>query len=133
MTGTLRIALLAVLCSAARACQQAGDDAATASPAAAGDTQPASGTTAGGDGSAAAGNAATITMRYACEPDTQVTVFSDDSARVALPDGQDVTMRRIAGSEPPTFTGGSLYFAIGETAAHLSQGDETNELACSPA
>jgi hypothetical protein len=42
-------------------------------------------------------------------------------------------MRRIAGSEPPTFTGGSLYFAIGETAAHLSQGDETNELACSPA
>lgn len=89
--------------------------------------------TADGGASASAGSDATITMRYACEPDTRVTVFSDDSARVALPDGQDVTMRRIAGSEPPTFTGGSLYFAIGETDAHLSQGDETNELACSPA
>lgn len=89
--------------------------------------------TSDGGTSASVGSDATITMRYSCEPDTQVTVFSDDSARVALPDGQDVTMRRIAGSEPPTFTGGSLYFTIGETAAHLSQGDETNELACSPA
>ena len=85
------------------------------------------------DATGASAGDATITMRYDCEPDTRVTVFSDDSAHVALPDGQYVTMRRIAGSEPPTFTGGSLYFAIGETDAHLSQGDETNELACNPA
>lgn len=84
----------------------------------------------GGPGAAAGTAAAAITMRYACEPDTRVTVFSDDTARVALPDGQNVTMRRIAGSEPPTFTGGSLYFTVGEADARLSQGDQANELFC---
>ena len=88
------------------------------------------------DAGASAGNDdgdATVTMRYACEPGTEVTVFADDSARVALPDGQQVTLSRIAGSAPPVFTGGSLYFSVGETGAFLSQGDETNELACSQA
>jgi hypothetical protein len=30
------------------------------------------------------------------------------------------------------FTGSDLYFAIGDSGAHLSQGDETNELTCQP-
>lgn len=82
---------------------------------------------------AAGGSEAEVTMRYACEPDTGVTVFADDSALVALPDGQEVPLWRIAGSTPAVFTGGSLYFSIGESGAFLSQGDRTNELACSPA
>ena len=83
-------------------------------------------------GAAGTGDAA-ITMRYACEPDTDVVVFADDSASVALPDGQQVTLSRVAGSAPPVFTGGSLYFSVGDSNAHLSQGDQTNELACKPA
>lgn len=82
---------------------------------------------------AASGSDAAITMRYACEPDTDVVVFADDSASVALPDGQQVTLSRVAGSAPPVFTGGSLYFSVGDDNAHLSQGDQTNELVCEPA
>lgn len=83
--------------------------------------------TSDGDGDA------TVTMRYACEPGTEVTVFADDSARVALPNGQEVTLSRVTGSAPPVFTGDSLYFSVGDSGAHLSQGDQTNELACTQA
>lgn len=76
---------------------------------------------------------AAITMRYSCDPDTEVTVFADDSARVALPDGQEVRLSRVTGSAPPVFTGDTLFFSIGDTGARLSQGDEANELTCAPA
>src|SRR5690606_13134289 len=79
------------------------------------------------------GAAAAVAMRYACEPDTEVVVFEDGRARVALPDGQEVDLSRVTGSSPPVYTGGTLFFTVGDNAAHLSQGDRTNELACSPA
>lgn len=79
------------------------------------------------------GAAAAVAMRYACEPDTEVVVFEDGRARVALPDGQEVDLSRVTGSSPPVYTGGTLFFTVGDDAAHLSQGDRTNELACSPA
>jgi len=77
--------------------------------------------------------AAAVSMRYACDPDTEVVVFDDGRARVALPDGQEVELSRVTGSSPPVYTGGTLFFTAGDAAAHLSQGDRTNELACSPA
>jgi membrane-bound inhibitor of C-type lysozyme len=95
--------------------------------------KPAQTCTADASQAGAGGSDAAITMRYACESDTQVTVFADDSASVALPDGQQVTLSRVAGSAPPVFTGGSLFFSIGDDKAHLSQGDQANELSCEPA
>ena len=70
-----------------------------------------------------------VTMRYACDGDTKVEILGD-SARAELPDGGVVNLTKVAGSMPPTFAGGSLYFAIGSSDAHLSQEDGTNELAC---
>jgi len=95
--------------------------------------KPAQTCTSDGGTASASGSDAAITMRYACEPDTRVTIFADDSASVALPDGQRVTLSRVAGSAPPVFTGGSLFFSVGDADAHLSQGDQTNELTCEPA
>lgn len=95
--------------------------------------QPARTCTAATSAAAAGGSDAAITMRYDCDADTRITVFADDSAQVALPDGQQVTLSRVAGSAPPVFTGGSLFFSIGDADAHLSQGDQTNELSCRPA
>ena len=88
---------------------------------------------AAGGSAAEDGSDAAITMRYDCDADTRITVFADDSARVALPDGQQVTLSRVAGSAPPVFTGDSLFFSIGDADAHLSQGDQTSELSCRPA
>lgn len=73
-----------------------------------------------------------ITMRYACDGNTTVAIMGSDKARVDLPDGPDVNLSKVAGSAPPVFTGADLYFAIGDNGAHLSQGDETNELTCQP-
>lgn len=74
-----------------------------------------------------------ITMRYACQGGANVEVMgSSGRARASLPDGSVIGLSKIAGSMPPVFAGGSLYFAIGSTAAHLSQQDGTNELACTP-
>ena len=95
--------------------------------------QPARTCTAAGGSAAEDGSDAAITMRYDCDADTRITVFADDSARVALPDGQEVTLSRVAGSAPPVFTGDSLFFSVGDAEAHLSQGDQTNELSCRPA
>jgi hypothetical protein len=78
---------------------------------------------------AAESNDPAVTMRYACEGDTGVEILGD-SARAVLPDGSVVNLTKVAGSMPPTFAGGSLYFAIGSSDAHLSQEDGTNELAC---
>jgi hypothetical protein len=78
----------------------------------------------------AAGDDAGVTMRYACDGNTTVAILGSDSARVDLPDGPDVTLSKVAGSAPPVFTGADLYFAIGDSGAHLSQGDRTNELGC---
>jgi hypothetical protein len=78
---------------------------------------------------AAESNDPAVTMRYACEGDTGVEILGD-SARAMLPDGRVVSLTKVAGSMPPTFAGGSLYFAIGSSDAHLSQEDGTNELAC---
>lgn len=73
-----------------------------------------------------------ITMRYACDGNTSVVIMGSDKARVDLPDGPDVTLSKVAGSAPPVFTGADLYFAIGDSGAHLSRGDESNELTCQP-
>jgi hypothetical protein len=70
-----------------------------------------------------------VTMRYACDGDTKVEILGD-SARAVLPDSRVVNLTKVAGSMPPTFAGGTLYFAIGSSDAHLSQEDGTNELAC---
>ena len=72
-------------------------------------------------------------MHYACEADTQVTMLEDGTARIALPDGQQVIATRIAGSTPPVFTGQSLYFTIGEDGARLSQDGQARELGCKAA
>ena len=74
-----------------------------------------------------------ITMRYACDADTSVTVMANGSAEVHLPDGRAVTVSRIAGSAPPVFTGESLYFTVGENGARLSQDEAANVLRCNPA
>lgn len=95
--------------------------------------QPARTCTAAGGSAAEDGSDAAITMRYDCDADTRITVFADDSAQVALPDGQEVTLSRVAGSAPPVFTGDSLFFSVGDAEAHLSQGDQTSELSCRPA
>ena len=71
-----------------------------------------------------------VATHYACEADTQVTMLEDGTARIALPDGQQVIASRIAGSTPPVFTGQSLYFTIGEDGARLSQDGQARELAC---
>ena len=95
--------------------------------------QPARTCTAAGGSAAEDGSDAAITMRYDCDADTRITVFADDSAQVTLPDGQEVTLSRVAGSAPPVFTGDSLFFSVGDAEAHLSQGDQTSELSCRPA
>lgn len=74
-----------------------------------------------------------VTMRYACDAGTGVTVYEDGTARVSLPQGRSVRVSRIAGSAPPVFTGQSLYFTIGEQGARLSQDGQASELACRPA
>ena len=79
------------------------------------------------------GDTAGVTMRYACDADTVVTVLADGTARVALPDGQTVSVSRIAGSAPPVFSGQSLFFTVGEDGARLSQEGQANELACTAA
>jgi hypothetical protein len=78
---------------------------------------------------AAKSNDPAVTMRYACDGDTKVEILGD-SARAVLPDSRVVNLTKVAGSMPPTFAGGSLYFAIGSSDAHLSQEDGTNELGC---
>lgn len=88
------------------------------------------------DGTAAAAAAAGeegVTMRYACDAGTRVTVFENGTASVELPQGQTVKVSRIAGSTPPVFTGDSIYFTIGESDARLSQDDQASELTCHPA
>ncbi|HLT43041.1 MAG TPA: MliC family protein [Luteimonas sp.] len=87
----------------------------------------------GAAGAAAPADEEGVTMRYACDADTRVTVFDDGTARVDLPRGQTVKVSRIAGSTPPVFTGDSIYFTVGENDARLSQDDAAGELACSPA
>jgi hypothetical protein len=100
----------------------AGDTAGAAAPA---DTTPPATTPA-----SVASDDAGVTMRYACDGNTTVAIMGSDTARVDLPDKPDVTLSKVAGSAPPVFTGADLYFAIGDSGAHLSQGDRTNELGC---
>jgi hypothetical protein len=102
-------------------------DAASAAP-----TTAAAPTAAPETAAAAANDDAGVTMRYACDGNTTVAILGSDTARVDLPDGPDVTLSKVAGSAPPVFTGADLYFAIGDSGAHLSQGDRTNELGCQP-
>ena len=83
-------------------------------------------------GEGAAQDNAGVTMRYRCDAGTEVTVLADGTAQVALPDGQQVVVSRIAGSAPPVFSGGSIYFTVGEDGARLSQDDAANELTCTP-
>lgn len=78
------------------------------------------------------GNTAAVTMRYACDGDTNIEILGGDKAQVSLPDGRVVELSKVTDSEPPVFAGGSLYFAIGSADANLSQEDGTNELTCRP-
>ena len=68
--------------------------------------------------------------RFHCEPGTQVTLDADGGGRVVLPGGQVVELSRIAGSGPTVYSGASLYLRIEGDRAWLSQGDGSNELAC---
>ena len=81
---------------------------------------------------APAGQDANVIQRYACDAGTSVAVMQHGRAQVSLPDGQQVEMSRVADSQPATYTGASLYFTLGDNSAHLSQLDQTNELACKP-
>ena len=118
----LPLAPIAVLLVLVTGCNR-NDEARPADSTPAADATPAAATT---------GDAAAVTMRYACDGDTNVEVLGADRARAALPDGHTVDMTRVADSMPPVFAGGSLYFAIGSTDAHLSQEDGKNELTCNP-
>lgn len=68
--------------------------------------------------------------RFNCDPGTEVTLDADGGGRVVLPDGQIVDLSRIAGSGPTVYTGASLYLRVEGDGAWLSQGDGSNELAC---
>jgi hypothetical protein len=76
------------------------------------------------------GKDAGAAMRYTCQANTSVALLRDGSARVSLPDGTNVDLERIVGSNPTVFTGSSLYFTTGDHGARLSQQDGSNELAC---
>ncbi|TAK40101.1 MAG: hypothetical protein EPO30_00555 [Lysobacteraceae bacterium] len=117
-------ACLLAACSGPAEPPPAAADAAATAPSA--DAGPATGNETPRDNTG-------VTMRYTCDAETEVTVLADGTARVSLPDGQQVTISRIAGSAPPVFTGGSLYFTVGEQDARLSQEQEANELTCAPA
>lgn len=68
---------------------------------------------------------------YACDAGTRLIRKDDGSFRAEIPGNAPVRLARIAGSEPPVFTGASLYLRIeGSGVAILSQGDRTNELRC---
>lgn len=73
---------------------------------------------------------AAIAARYACDAGAILTLNADGSFRAEVPGNPPVRLGRIAGSEPPVFTGASLYLRIGDGDAVLSQGDRANELHC---
>lgn len=68
--------------------------------------------------------------RYACDAGATLTRNPDGSLRAEIPGNPPVRLARIAGSEPPVYTGASLYLRIGNGEAILSQGDRANELHC---
>jgi hypothetical protein len=76
------------------------------------------------------GTGATGAARYACDAGTTLTRNDDGSYRAEVPGNPAVRMGRIAGSEPPVYTGASLYLRIGDGDAVLTQGDRANELHC---
>ena len=122
-----------LLSAAVAACLMAACSGPAEPPAAAtGDAAPTEGGAATDAGEDAAQDNAGVTMRYRCDAGTEVTVLADGTAQVALPDGQQVVVSRIAGSAPPVFSGGSIYFTVGEDGARLSQDDAANELTCIP-
>lgn len=71
-----------------------------------------------------------VARRFGCQAETEVALLDDGSARVSLPAGERHSLARIADSDPPVYTGDSLYFTIGPDAAYLSQQDGMRELAC---
>ena len=100
-----------LLSAAVAACLMAACSGPAEPPAAAtGDAAPTEGGAATDAGEDAAQDNAGVTMRYRCDAGTEVTVLADGTAQVALPDGQQVVVSRIAGSAPPVFSGGSIYF-----------------------
>ena len=72
-----------------------------------------------------------VARRFDCQPDTRVVLFDDGSARATLPGGERHPLAPVAGSDPPVYTGNSLYFTITADGAYLSQQDGARELACS--
>lgn len=76
------------------------------------------------------GVAIAAAARYACDADTILTRKDDGSFRAEVPGNPPVRLTRIAGSNPPVYTGASLYLRIGAGDAILSQSDRANELRC---
>lgn len=68
---------------------------------------------------------------YDCGSGVIVDMLKDDKLRATVPGQPTVDLQRIANSTPPVFTGGNLYFTVGQNGVYLSQEDGT-ELACQP-
>lgn len=103
-----------------------GDRAATTcEPAPAATTPVAAGTAA-----ADAGAPPMTAARYACDAGAVLARKDDGSFRAEVPGNPPIRLTRIAGSDPPVYTGASLYLRIGAGDAVLSQSDRANELRC---
>lgn len=112
----------------AAAAEAAAPAAATPPPA---PIVPPAAATAGSTGSA---GSESIADHYACDAGTRLSRNEDGSFRAEIPRNAPIRLARIAGSEPPVFTGSSLYLRIESGGdAILSQGDRTNELRCTAA
>lgn len=68
---------------------------------------------------------------YDCGSGVIVDILKDDKLRATVPGQPTVDLQRIANSTPPVFTGGNLYFTVGQNGVYLSQENGT-ELACQP-
>ncbi len=68
---------------------------------------------------------------YDCGSGVIVDILKDDLLRATVPGQPTIELQRIANSTPPVFTGGNLYFTVGQNGVYLSQEDGT-ELACQP-
>lgn len=69
-----------------------------------------------------------VSMRYACDDNYQVSVMGD-TVRVTRQDGTDVELSRVAGEQPPLFSGEAMEFSVTDVGAVLTQ-DEGGTFSC---